>query len=70
MLFGNASTVFFPEATLQLLEDFDAELPYVITDGLLWSNASRAAVPDEAPSCLPCHFIDTKELQRLSHGKY
>ncbi len=69
MLFGNASTVFFPEAAMQLLEDFDPGLPYIITDDLVWQNASGAARPEEAPRCLPCHFDDAHELLRLSQGK-
>lgn len=68
MLFGNASTVFFPEAALQLLEDFDAELPYIITNGLIWRNASGADMPDKAPRCLPCHFDDSDGVLRLSQG--
>ena len=69
MFCGNASTTFFPEAALQLLEDFDPRLPYIVTDDLLWKNASGAAMPDEAPRCLPCHFDDAHELLRLSQGK-
>ncbi len=68
MLFGNASTLFFPDAALQLLQDFDAELPYIITDGLLWNNASGASAHDEAPRCLPCHLEGKDEMARLSQG--
>ena len=68
MLLGKASTVYFPEAALQLLEDFDADLPYIITDSVIWTNSSGAALPDEALRCLPCHFDDSDEMLRLSQG--
>ena len=68
MLFGDASTIFFPDAALQLLEDFDANLPYLITDGLIWTNSSGEALPDEALRCLPCHFDNSDKMLRLSQG--
>lgn len=68
MLFGNASTVYFPDAALQLLEDFDADLPYIITDSLIWTNSSGATLPDGALRCLPCHFDNSDEMLRLSQG--
>ena len=70
MLFGNASTVFFPEAALQLLEDFDAELPYLITDDVIWTNASGAPIPEEAARCLPCHFEDADEWLQVSQSRF
>lgn len=69
VLFGSDSTVLFPKAALQLLEDFDADLPYIITDDLVWRNASGAAQPDEAPRCLPCHFDGTNGLLQLFAGQ-
>ena len=68
MLFGSDSTLLFPKAALQLLEDFDDDLPYIITDDLIWRNTSGAVMPDEAPRCLPCHFDNVNELLQLSEG--
>ncbi|EIE26267.1 hypothetical protein COCSUDRAFT_39407 [Coccomyxa subellipsoidea C-169] len=38
LLYGDDDTVFFPEAAMQLLASFDPELPYAITDNILFAH--------------------------------
>lgn len=67
MLYGHDDTFFFVEGVLDLLQDFDPSLPYVITDHFWWSDepiesATNFFHPHEfAPHCLPCHWSSEDE---------
>lgn len=67
LLYGDDDTVWFMESVIKLLEDFDSDLPYFITDHMWWaSSPGRASHPNpEAPRCLPCDFDDSKYDQTL-----
>jgi hypothetical protein len=67
LLFGGADTVFFPEAVLQMLEDFDPQVPYIITDNLWWGG-QHGGPNKGAPRCLPCHSADNRDLLDLTKG--
>jgi hypothetical protein len=67
LLFGGADTVFFPEAVLQMLEDFDPQVPYIITDNLWWGG-QHGGPNEDAPRCLPCHSADNRDLLDLTKG--
>ncbi|KAK9917000.1 hypothetical protein WJX75_009748 [Coccomyxa subellipsoidea] len=67
LLFGGADTVFFPEAVLQMLEDFDPQVPYIITDNLWWGG-QHGGPNKGAPRCLPCHSADNRDLLDLTTG--
>ena len=43
MLYGDDDTLFFVDAVLDLLQPFDPELPYVISDNI-WFEANSALV--------------------------
>lgn len=62
LLYGDDDTVWFMESVMRLLQDFDPDLPYFITDHMWWaSTPGRASHPNpEAPRCLPCEFDDSK----------
>ncbi|KAL3131943.1 hypothetical protein ABBQ38_007639 [Trebouxia sp. C0009 RCD-2024] len=62
LLYGDDDTVWFMESVMKLLQDFDPDLPYFITDHMWWaSSPGRASHPNpEAPRCLPCDFDDSK----------
>ncbi|KAK9855489.1 hypothetical protein WJX84_001224 [Apatococcus fuscideae] len=63
IMFGDDDTIWFWEGMLRLLEPFDHNTPYIITDGAYWHNWGRPAAPnfdeDGPPRCLPCHFNQT-----------
>lgn len=66
LLYMDDDTIFFPDAVQRLLEDFDPDLPYFITDHLWWPDPKQpprlhiSNHPNkEAPRCLPCHFDTT-----------
>ena len=60
ILFGDDDTLWFMEGVLQLLQTFDHNLPYVITDEIFWHTWGEAAAErfheDGPPCCLPCQF--------------
>eukprot|EP00891_Asterochloris_glomerata_P002921 jgi/Astpho2/2921/Aster-01068 len=61
MMFGDDDTVFFVDNVLQLVENLDHELPYVLTDALWFpegGNGTKAHPNRDAPRCLPCGFVD------------
>lgn len=43
MLYGDDDTLFFVDAVLDLLQPFDPELPYAISDNI-WFEANSALV--------------------------
>lgn len=69
MIFAGADTVFFPEAVLQMLDGFDPQVPYVITDNLWWEG-EHGGPYKSAPRCLPCHTKDHPDLLLLTAGDY
>eukprot|EP00887_Chlorella_sp_A99_P003186 scaffold9.g3186.t1 len=63
LLYMDDDTIFFPDAVLRLLEDFDPDLPYFISDHFWWPDPAEpweshySVHPHKAaPRCLPCHF--------------
>ncbi|KAL3145601.1 hypothetical protein ABBQ32_003149 [Trebouxia sp. C0010 RCD-2024] len=77
MLFGHDDTFFFVNNVLELLQDFDPDLPYVITDHFWWTDEPlKSANPqtnfyhssEYAPHCMPCHW-DKEEEQRALQGR-
>lgn len=67
LLFGGADTVFFPDAVLQMLEDFNPQIPYLITDNMWWGNQHGGPFKG-TPRCIPCHFEKNSDLLRLTQG--
>jgi hypothetical protein len=73
LLYGDDDTLFFPDAVLDLLEPFDHDLPYAITDNV-WFEADVTARPPyrhpalDAPRCLPCHFLVDADIVRTFTG--
>ena len=65
MLLGEDDTLFFVEPLLQMLEEFDPGLPYIITDNFGRGGSSSEKL---APRCLPCHSGDDPRAQGLSQG--
>ncbi|MEW5298829.1 MAG: hypothetical protein WDW36_001908 [Sanguina aurantia] len=53
MLMGDDDTLFFMHGVRKLVEHYDHNLPYLISDNV-W-HSSRHPSP-QAPRCLPCHF--------------
>lgn len=77
MLFGHDDTFFFVNNVLELLQDFDPDLPYVITDHFWWTDEPlKSANPqtdfyhssEYAPHCMPCHW-GKEEEQRALQGR-
>jgi len=66
LLYMDDDTIFFPDAVVRLLEDFDPDMPYFISDHLWWPDPSGKFPGDGihpnkvAPRCLPCHFNETE----------
>lgn len=75
MLYGHDDTLFFVEGILDLLQDFDPALPYIITDHFWWTDdpfetATDFFQPNEfAPHCLPCHWTPDYEQKAVGDGK-
>lgn len=47
MLYGHDDTLFFVEGILDLLQDFDPALPYIITGGNIpWAATRHAYISD------------------------
>ncbi|KAA6418042.1 MAG: hypothetical protein FRX49_11960 [Trebouxia sp. A1-2] len=70
MLYGHDDTFFFVDGALDLLQDFDPSLPYIITDHFWWSdepshNTDLYHPHERAPHCLPCHWTPADEHQSL-----
>ncbi|DBA97751.1 TPA: hypothetical protein ACH3X3_012628 [Trebouxia sp. C0006] len=70
MLYGHDDTFFFVDGALDLLQDFDSSLPYIITDHFWWSDESPHDSDlyhphEKAPHCLPCHWTQPDEQQSL-----
>ena len=64
MLYGDDDTLWFMEGVLQLLDSFDHNVPYAITDEIFWHNWGQQPPgerfhEDGPPRCLPCHFNTT-----------
>lgn len=57
LLYGDDDTIFFLDTVLRLLEQFDHDIPYFITDHFWWPSVpNHPTHPNhEAPRCLPCH---------------
>ncbi|GLC55948.1 hypothetical protein PLESTB_001048000 [Pleodorina starrii] len=53
LLYGDDDTFFFVENVKALLQEYDPDLPYIVTDAL-WHKRKRNLM--EAPRCLPCHL--------------
>lgn len=72
ILYGHDDTFFFVEGVLELLQDFDPSLPYVITDHFWWTDEPLEAATDfyhpneYAPHCLPCHWTTQDEQRSMS----
>lgn len=60
ILLGDDDTLWFMPGVLKLLQSFDHNLPYVITDEMFWHTwgdpAPERFHEDGPPRCLPCHF--------------
>lgn len=68
LLYMDDDTIFFPDAVIRLLEEFDPDMPYFISDHLWWPHP-EGTFPGEglhpsksAPRCLPCHFNESEYL--------
>jgi len=59
ILYGDDDTLWFVDNVLDLVKDFDHNLPYFITDNIWWSSVNNTigSQPNlEAPRCLPCNY--------------
>jgi hypothetical protein len=60
MLYGDDDTLWHMPGVLRLLQHYDPELPYAISDYFWYADASPSVV---APRCLPCHFKGTAAVE-------
>ncbi|KAK9838036.1 hypothetical protein WJX74_010127 [Apatococcus lobatus] len=60
ILLGDDDTLWFMGGVLKLLQTFDHNLPYAVTDEMFWHTwgdpAAERFHEDGPPRCLPCHF--------------
>ncbi len=60
VLSGDDDTLWFMDGVSKLLQTFDHNMPYAITDEIFWHSWGDAAPDrfheDGPPRCLPCHF--------------